>query len=126
MGATTDPRRAIEAGSIPHGDRAGLEEALTPGAGAGPSAVASAGPGSLPTPNDPIGALLSGEVSPEAGIPTAGLSVGPGDGPAGPLDIMQGDKAVRLRLIATQAATPTVRNAARRALRRMNAGNDPV
>ena len=123
---TPDPRRAIQAGSIPSGDRGPLEDLLGGGAQTPPAETAAAGPGSIPTPNDPLGALLSGEVSPEGGIPTAGLTVGDGPGPTEGPDLMQGDKAVRLRLIATQAATPSVRNAARRALRRMSAGNDPV
>jgi len=110
---------SIEPGSIPQGDRAGLEQGLAGlgGGGAGSSAVA-AGAAAAPTGgNDPISALLSGDVDPGGQGPiTDGLSVGPGDGPA---TEPQSPQIIRLQQIATQASSPLLRSAARNELRRI-------
>lgn len=118
-----DAQRAIEPGSVAQGDRAALEQGLSQVLGQAPQGGggdAPAGPGPLAIPEDPLGALLSGEVSGEPGVPvTDGLSVGPGQGPAQSQDIMMGDRASKLRMLATEASSPNIRAAARDELRRM-------
>ncbi len=115
--ATADQlRKSIEPGSIPHGDRAGLEQNLgeLPSTGAAQAAQPSVG-GPSPSGADPLGAILSGEVNPGGmGVPlTDGLSVGPGQG--GPADIPS-DKQQRLHLLARASRSPQIRAAARLAL----------
>lgn len=120
----TDPN-AIEPGSIPYGERQTLEAGLSEISASaaptgGPAQAAAVAP--MPIPEDPIGALISGSVDPGASNSpiTSGLSVGSGPGPAAvPADPMMGGKAAQLRLLAQNAASPTVRAAARRQLRRM-------
>ncbi len=121
---------SIEPGSIPFGERQQLEEGLTQvlsqaAPTGGPEQAAAAAP--VPTPEDPIAALLSGSVDPGAQGPfTSGLSVGPGPGPADTGDPLQSNRAQKLRTIAAQASTPSVRAAARRMLRRLSQGNEPL
>ena len=116
-----DPQ-AIEAGSIPYGERQTLEANLPAALGAGspgqPEAPAQGG--ALAIPEDPLGALLSGEVAGDPEQPsTAGLSVGPGDGPATAPDVMLGSRAEKLRQLAAESTSPLIQSAARNELRRM-------
>lgn len=119
--------RAIEPGSTEYGQRQVLEEGLAQvggGVGAGGPPAPAAGPPPLTIPEDPIGALLSGEVSGNPNLPiTDGLSVGDGAGPM-TNDPMLGNRASRLRMIAEEASSPMVRAAARNELRRM--AREPV
>lgn len=121
-----DPVKAIEPRSTEHGDRATLEAGLTGVGGGAPSATGSPEPSpALAVPEDPLGALMSGEAPGDpGGTVTDGLSVGGGTGPAGAPDIMMGDRATRLRQLATEASSPQVRAAARAELRRMT--REPV
>lgn len=114
-----DAIRAIEPGSTESGDRqtleSGLSQVLTEqetqqGGQAAPGVV---------VPEDPIGALLSGEAAGDDLPTTEGLSVGPGGGPGGTAGIMQGSRADSLRQIANEASSPMLRAAARAELRRM-------
>lgn len=119
---TRDAQRAIEPGSVPHGERGALEQGLSevlsnPQRGVQP--VPGGGPSPLAIPEDPIGALLSGEVAGDDLPSTAGLSVGPGPGPAQTQDVMLGTRAERTRQIAQEASSPMIRAAARNELRRM-------
>ena len=114
--ATADQlRKSIEPGSIPHGDRAGLEQNLgeLPSTGAAQPARPAVG-GPAPSGADPLGSILSGELNPGGqNVPlTDGLSVGPGQG--GPADIPD-DKQQRLQLLST-SRSPQIRAAARLAL----------
>ena len=110
----------IEPRSLEHGKRAELEAGLqgalvdapaVPGGGAG-------GPPPVDSAEDPLAALLGGNLDPGGtGEPvTSGLSVGPGRMPleAQPQDPRQ----IRLQQIATQAKNPTLRAMARNELRR--------
>lgn len=119
-------RDAIQPGSTAYGDRQTLEQNLPlataggAGPGGGPEEEAPAGGGPVAIPEDPIGALLSGELDVASGEPTtSGLSVGPGPGPPSPPDVMMGGRAEKLRLLATEASNPAIRAAARNELRRM-------
>jgi len=115
--------KAIEPGSTASGDRqeleAGLSSVLGGGGAGGPGASPAAG--GLNIPEDPIGALLSGDASGDPDIPlTDGLSVGPGAG--GPDKIhpaMKTSRATKVRDLAMNASTPAIRQAARNELRRM-------
>jgi len=116
-----DVAQAIEPGSTAYGDRQTLEAGLSsamPQTGGGQPAPAGGGP--LNIPEDPIGGLLSGEVSGDPNLPTTdGLSVGPGQG--GPQDLnpaMQTPRAQRVRDLALNATSPAIRQAARNELRR--------
>ena len=115
-------QRAITPGSVAHGDRAGLEAGLsqaltTQEAVAGPSQ--GGGPPPLAIPEDPLGALVSGEVGGSDLPSTDGLSVGPGAGaPSSVAPTMVTPRADLLRDLAENAATPAIRTAARNELRR--------
>ena len=83
MAATADEtRRAIQPGSLEQGTRGGVEAGLQQvlgqqggGAGGG-GGVAPAGP--LPSPNDPMGALLGSGLGGDSSLPiTDGLEMGP-------------------------------------------------
>lgn len=116
-----EPRHAIEPGSTEFGDRQTLEQGLQAGGGA-PTAPPSAPTGTpgVTIPEDPLGALTSGEVKGQAdGMITDGLSVGAGTGPPNAPAQMLGDRATRLRQLAMEASSPYVRAAARQELRRM-------
>lgn len=123
-----DTINSIQPGSIPHGERGGLEAGLQEvlggqagGASGGGGGVAPASP--LPSPNDPLGALLGGQVPGDANLPvTDGLSVGAGAAPISEADPMLSDRASKLRAIATEASSPMLRAAARGELRRMARG----
>lgn len=111
----------IEPGSTEYGDRGPLEQGLgqmgSPGS-APPGAPASGDPaGMLPPAGDPLEALLSGELGTPDGPQTAGLSVGPGPGPAAEVPFTD-DVSEKLRVIADTAKTPRLRAMARAALRR--------
>ncbi len=114
----------IEPGSVEHGQRAALEQglsaALPDASQTGPNPLAGQPGPPLDSVDDPIAALLSGELDPGGGQEpiTSGLSVGPGDGPPGSLP-QQDPKKVRLQQIATQARSPLFRAAARNELRRL-------
>lgn len=120
-----DTQRAITPGSTESGDRAGLEQGISQvlsGAGpSGDSAPGQAAPAPVPTPEDPLGALLSGAISGNPELPSAdGLSVGPGAGaPQQIAPVMQTDRASLLRDLAQNAETPALRQASRNELRRM-------
>lgn len=121
-----DMSRAITPGSIPYGDRQTLESNLPQALSAaeqqsGGGGGASAGGMPLVIPEDPLGALLSGEVAVDPNEPsTSGLSVGPGPGPAQAPDVMLGSRAEKLRRLASESSSPLIRNAARNELRRMS------
>lgn len=124
-----DAAKAIEPASTESGDRQILEQGLATlaggGGGGGPAPTGPPEGGGLTVPENPLGALTSGEVpGDEEGFVTDGLSVGAGTGPAGAPDVMLGDRATRLRQIATEASSPQVRTAARAELRRMT--REPV
>ncbi len=117
-------RDSIEVGSVSHGERAGLEAKLGQVIGGGPDGGAPVGQvpvSPAPTPENPLGALLGGGVVPggEQGPLTSGLTVGAGPSPNAN-DPMQSDAAVRLRNLAEQASTPSLRAAARRMLKRLD------
>lgn len=121
---------AIEPGSVPHGDRQVLEEGLAATLG-GPAAGAGAGgppPGAAAglTGGDPLSQMMSDGMGIESGgIPTSGMSVGPGEGRVAE-GRMNSDPAQRLRQIALGAKMPSLRFAAERLLRRMSQGKDVV
>lgn len=117
-----DSQRAIESGSVAHGDRAGLEAGLSQvlsqqEAAGGPTQ--GGGPPPLTIPEDPIGAMLTSGVG-QSDLPsTDGLSVGPGAGaPSAVAPSMVTPRAEMLRDLAENAATPVIRQAARNELRR--------
>ncbi len=121
-----DTQRAITPGSTESGDRAGLEQGISQVlSGAGPSGDSAPGgvaaPAPVPTPEDPLGALLSGAISGNPDLPSSdGLSVGPGAGaPQQIAPVMQTDRADLLRDLAQNAETPALRQASRNELRRM-------
>lgn len=109
---------AIAPGSVPYGERANLESAISSVQNnAAPAASpAPAGAGVSASGSDPLGAMLGGELAPGALPVTDGLSVGPGRMPAAP---EQSISPVHQRLIAlaTQAKSPHLRVQARTALR---------
>jgi hypothetical protein len=117
-----DLSAAIEPGSLPYGARQQLEANL-------PQALAGGAPeeggggelgGPVAIPEDPIGALLSGEVEPDQEGPvTEGLSVGLGAGPFSEPDEMMSSRAEKLRMLAQEASSPLIQQAARNELRRM-------
>lgn len=126
--ATRDTINSIEPGSVPHGDRKGLEQSLqdvlASPEGGPPVEGEAAAP--IPTSNDPVGALLGGELAPNNDVPlTSGMSVGPGNN-TDVNNIMLTDRANQLRLLATQAITPSLRATALRMLKRMTQGSEPV
>ncbi len=115
MAATADDlRRNIEPGSIPFGQRQGLEQNLGQlGQSASPAAVRSPMDAELGIPSNPLDSLLGGDIPVDSDEVTAGLSVGPGPGPGqGPPD----SRTERLRMVAAQARSPLLRELARRAL----------
>lgn len=121
-----DSQRAIEPGSTESGDRGTLEEGLSSvlggAAGGAPQGATPEGaPAPVTIPEDPMGALLGGEVAGDPTLPSAdGLSVGPGAGPpAGINPVMQTSRAELLRDFAMNAETPALRQSARNELRRM-------
>jgi hypothetical protein len=112
----------IAPGSIPSGDRATLEQGLTAGAAGSETGRPNplGGPSVVPVDNvdDPLAALMSGELNPGPSGPiTEGLSVGPG---AGPANAVEDPRIVRVRQIALQAKSPTIRAVMRNELRRMS------
>ncbi len=116
-----DAAKAIEPGSTAYGDRAtleqGLTEAVSPGAPGAPQAPAA---GNVGIPSDPVGGLLSGEVSGDQLPTTDGLSVGPGAGGAqNAAPVLEGNRADGLRDLAENSSVPGIRQAARNELRRM-------
>jgi hypothetical protein len=121
----SDLSAAITPGSTAYGDRqtleANLQEAI-PGGGGGPTvdgAFDAVEPG-VDSADDPIAALLSGEINPGAqqGSLTDGLSVGDGPGPGGEGFAVTPEQ-VRLQEVATQAKHPLIRQMARNELRRL-------
>ena len=114
--------KGIEAGSTEFGDRQTLEANLVDAVGGGgaPGVSATQGGPGVTVPEEPLGALIGGEVrGSQDGSITDGLSVGAGTGVAGAPDQMLGDRATRLRQLALQGSNPFVRAAARQELRRM-------
>ncbi len=117
MPATQDQlNQSIEPGSIPHGDRQGLEQGLADIGGAPPSGGPPGAGGPLPSPSNPLQSLLSGEVTPGGDVPlTDGLSVGPGSGGA---QGVPDARKERLKILAQHAQSPTLRSGAMAALRK--------
>lgn len=114
-------QKAIDPGSTEYGERGALEAGISAGMGpaSGRGVPGTPPPGvGAPSPTDPIGALLSGEIQGDSDPVTSGLAVGPGPGPANQSPMMS-TRAQRLRTIATEAASPVARASARRALRLM-------
>jgi hypothetical protein len=118
--------QAIAPGSLPYGDRGPLEQGLSAamaggGAPAGGSTAGAPAMGPAVPPEGALGSLLSGAVKP-SGVPlTDGLSVGPGSSPVDSGALL-GDRATKLRAIATQASSPLLRKMAIDELRRMARG----
>lgn len=112
--ATQDQlRRSIDPGSIPYGQRQGLESALsglTPQAGPSPGGAAPTPGGNLGIPANPLDAMLGGMVKPGQGNITDGL------GPQAGRDPLLDSRVERLRLIANSAKSPVLRELAARAL----------
>lgn len=129
MARASDMTKAIQPGSTEYGDRQKLAAGImsTMGAGGG-GGMPGGGPGGMmpepvPSPMEPIGAML-GEYGPEDfGDPneplTAGLSHGPGVGPAGEVIPPISDLHSKLLAVAQYAKTPHLRMQARMALRRL-------
>lgn len=116
--------KGIEPGSVPYGERQGLEDGLRAAAPAGGEAPVDRG-ASVPAPppvdsaGDPLAALINGAVSsPRSGPLTAGLSVGPGAGRGGQITTMTPEQS-RLHQVAAQAKNPILRQMARNELRRI-------
>jgi hypothetical protein len=116
VASADDIARTIEPGSLPQGDRqafaANLQQALAGSQQAGPS-VPPPGPGGADPLGDELGFLDSETISDKP--VTAGLSVGPGGGPA-PTTV-DSPKIEKLRAIALGARSPVLRQMARDALR---------
>jgi hypothetical protein len=112
---------AIAPGSTEYGERKNLEAGLSQAMGSAGNPTSGAQPASpvAPLPDNPLGALLSGEIPGDNTPVTDGLSIGPGAGPQNQHPMMS-DRAQRLRTVATEAASPVARAAARRALRLMS------
>lgn len=117
---------AIEPGSTDYGDRQTLEAGLAQVGGGAPT-----GGGGTPSPTtvmpsagNPLSSLLSGAISPGDSPITSGLSVGPGDGPmnAPPVSPTDNDLGYKLKLIASQSTSPTLRRLAMARLKRMYRG----
>ncbi len=119
MATASGMEAAIEPGSVPYGERQGLEEAL---GGLGQTvSMPGAGPMGAPpmddfmVPQDPMDMMMGGDIAPEGDL-TAGLSRGLGSGPAQEIEIP--DSTVeRLRIVALYARSPVLRMLAARALR---------
>ena len=111
---------AISPGSTAYGERQNLEQGISQAMGSAGQPTSGAQPASpvAPVPDNPLGALLSGEVQGDNLPVTDGMSIGPGAGPADQHPMMS-TRAQRLRTVATEAASPVARAAARRALRLM-------
>ena len=112
----SDISAAIPAGTFAQGDRqdfsANLQTAL---GGQGGGAQPGGGPAPPPVDNvqDPMAALLSGELDPGGEGPlTDGLSVGPGLGVDG-FEPQLDPRRVRLMQIATQSTSVVLRASAR-------------
>lgn len=112
----------ITPGSLEYGKRAPLEAGLLAGGGGGTATPGAIGAPSLPQDSvqDPIAALLSGDIDPggQTAPLTSGLSVGPGPGSLGDSPAERPVK-VRLQNIASTAASPLTRAMARNELRRL-------
>ena len=126
MTSRSDLEAGIEPGSMPYGARqelvGGLEAAVggEQGGPGTPTAAVNAGVDPVDSVDDPLGALLSGEIDPgmtEDPI-TSGLSVGPGVGPMGQVSNVS-PKQSRLIQVATQAKSPMIRWLARNELKRL-------
>jgi len=114
----------IEPGSLPHGGRQELTAGLEGAVGGGLGAPAPGGEGAVQPPvdsgDDPLAAMLSGDLTPPAtDMPiTSGLSVGAGPGPGGQIQQVSPEHS-RLLQIAQQAKHPLIRQMARNELRRI-------
>jgi hypothetical protein len=122
MAATKDQmRRSIDVGSLPFGQRQAFESSLGEVGAATPAPVGARQPtpgNDLGIPGNPLDPMLAGDVSPSQDPLTSGLSVGPGPGPVGSgVAPISDDSVERLRIVAMNAASPVLRNMARRALR---------
>lgn len=122
------PMGAIEPGSTEYGDRQTLEQglqALSGGAAPEMGGEVMSPTTTVPAQGSPFSSLLAGDVAPNSNNPlTAGLSVGPGAGPQrapGPTDNDVGD---RLRMIAEQSSSATLRRLAVLRLQAMQRGAD--
>lgn len=125
MTTRSDLAAGIAPGSLEYGARddlvAGLQSAVgSPSPTGAPNPQVEQGPPPLDSVDDPIAALLGGQIDPgQSGNPlTSGLSVGAGPGPAG-TQPQKDPKKLQLMQIATTAASPIIRAAARAELRRL-------
>lgn len=120
MAATNeDLRQNVDPGSMPYGMRQAFEASLgNLGAGANPATALPAGDEELGIPSNPLDPLLSGDIPTGSSPLTSGLSVGPGPGAMdlGLAPIVD-SRVDRLRIMAMNAASPVLRQMARRALR---------
>lgn len=120
------PKEAITPGSTEYGTRQTLEQGLQQGSVGGGSPLGggspSPAPATVPQGGNAISDMLAGKLQAGGDQPlTEGLSVGPGGGPvgqpqAGPLDNDLGNK---LKMIASQSTSPTLRRLAVNKLRSM-------
>lgn len=115
--------RTIEPGSLPQGQRqevvSNLQTALG-SSGGSPASQGAVPAGGAAVPSqapDPLQRLLSGSSSSDLPV-SDGLSKGPGNGPLRPGNNYAGSpKVQKLRLLASQASSPMLRQMARDALR---------
>ena len=117
-------QRSISPGSTEYGERQVLEEGLASVAGGGDTG--SSGGGSVPAPThpargNPLSDLIAGNINPDSQEPvTAGLSVGPGDGPSRAPSAINSDIGMKLQAVAKHAASPVLRRLAQDRLRRLH------
>lgn len=122
MVSASDISRTIEPGSLEYGDRQAMSNNLQQALPALQGGASPSGPApGAPAPGaaqDPLARLLGGKFSSDL-PPTDGLSVGPGAGPPSTgAGIASSPLIEKLRLIATEASSPLLRQHARAALRR--------
>lgn len=123
------PAGAIEPGSTEYSTRDDLEAGLAQVGGGAPPVMGGGAPSptsTVPDQGDPFADMLGGIIQPDKIPLTSGLSVGPGAGPAGiqPSSPTDNDLGHKLKLLATQSTSPTLRRLAQARLRRMYRGVD--
>jgi hypothetical protein len=129
----TIPAGAITPGSTAYGDRKKLESGLKAVGGGAPTVGGGAAPSPAPSPTttmpdigNPLSDMLAGRIKTGSGPLTSGMSVGPGNGPAGqlPSSPTDNDLGHKLKMLATQSTSPTLRRLAAARLKRMYRGVD--
>lgn len=122
MPSADDIARTIEPGSLEQGDRQAvasqLQQAIPSLQGQGSPSGPAPGAPAPGAPTDPMARLLNGGYGSDLPV-TDGLSVGPGAGPSSAAQGIASSPLIeRLRLVATEAKSPLLRQQARQALRR--------